>query len=139
MNRGYSLVEVAITLAIVSFVTTLATPTFSTWRERHLVSRETRRVQRAIEHAYTTAILREIPVVMSFDQAAVIARATDDTTLFSYTPHHEVSIQLKSKERRELSFYPSHTTTPATVLVTGVHERCAVVLSLRGRTRRECL
>lgn len=138
MNRGYSLIEVSITLALVSCVTALATPTFSTWRERHLISRETRRLQRALERAYTIAVLREIPIIVSFDQATVLARTTDDLALFSYTPHHEVAVQLKSKERRELLFYPSHAATPATILVAGVHERCEVVLSLRGRTRREC-
>ena len=138
MNRGFSLLELMITTAMVSALTAVAVPSICAWRERHVVVHETKRLQRALERAYTIALLRENTVVVALAQDSITAKTKDNLPLFSFSPHRGITIQLKSKEQQNLLFYPSHTTTPATVLIAGPRFSCSVVISLRGRTRREC-
>jgi Tfp pilus assembly protein FimT len=138
MNRGYSLLETVLTMALASAMASVAIPSISSWRTRHTTLREAKRVQRALERAYVIALLRETTVVVSFTTTGVIATTQDKTPLFSLTPPPTISIQLKSKEQQAINFYPSHTATPTTIIVSQFAYRCSVVLSLRGRTRREC-
>lgn len=138
MSRGYSLIETVLAVALASAMAAVAIPSISSWRARHITQREAKRVQRALERAYIIALLRETTVVVSFTARGVIATTQDKTPLFSLIPPPNISIQLKSKEQQAINFYPSHTATPTTIVVTHSAYRCSVVLSLRGRTRREC-
>jgi len=138
MSRGFSLVEVALTMAIVSALAAVAIPSLASWRERHVVIHETKRLQRTLERAYTVALLRDIVVAVSLENQRVNVTTKNNLALNSYNPHPDVTVQLKSKDQRELIFYPSHTATPTTVLVSGARVTCSVIMSLRGRTRREC-
>lgn len=138
MNRGFSLIELLLVTAMLSVLTAVVAPSFSSWRARHLVARESRRVQRALEHAYILSLLRSTPVTLSIQTGGIAVTVADHSTLFSMAMSRDVSLQLKSKEQHALTFYPSHTVTPTTILVTNPRAMCSVILSLRGRTRREC-
>jgi prepilin-type N-terminal cleavage/methylation domain-containing protein len=138
MSRGYSLIEIVLTMAIVSATAAVAIPSVSSWQGRHVTLREAKRVQRALERAYVMALLRETPVIVTLNSGGMFATTPDKVPLFSVTPAPGVSIQLKSKEQQALAFYPSHTATPTTILIVRSEFQCSVVLSLRGRARREC-
>lgn len=138
MNRGYSLLETVLTMALASAVAAVAIPSISSWRTRHITLREAKRVQRALERAYIIALLRETTVEVSFTATELVATSLDGTLLFSLSVSPNTSIRLKSREQHSIHFYPSHTVTPTTIVVTQSAYQCSVVLSLRGRTRREC-
>ena len=138
MNRGFSLIELIVVLAIISAITVVAVPSFSSWRERQVIVREAQRVQRALERAYIISLLRETPIVISLTPETMAASTQTALPIFSLSRHPAVSVQLKSKEQQSITFYPSHTVTPTTILVSNNSAQCSVILSLRGRTRREC-
>lgn len=127
-----------LTMAIASTTAAVAIPTISSWQGRHATLREAKRVQRALERAYVMALLRETAVIVTFDSGGMLATSPDNVLLFSVTPSPGVSIQLKSKEQQAITFYPSHTATPTTILIVRSESQCSVILSLRGRARREC-
>ncbi len=138
MNRGYSLLETVLTMALASTLAAVAIPSISSWRARHITLREAKRVQRALERAYIIALLRETTVEVSITATGLVATSQDGTPIFLLSVPPNTSIQLKSKEQQSIHFYPSHTATPTTIVVTQSAHQCSVVLSLRGRTRREC-
>jgi len=139
MNRGFSLLELLVMMAIVSTLASTTTPLVSRWSERSIVLQEAKRFQRLLERAYTIALFRAQPVVITFRDHGVTLTVGDEEPLSLLTPHSKVVIKPRSDEQRELTFYPTHTTTPSTIEVIGPATTCLVILSLRGRTRRVCL
>lgn len=138
MSQGYSLIEVVVTIAIASAALAVAIPSVSSWRARHVVLRETKRVQRALERAYVIAALREKTLITTLFDHSLVVTTQDTTPMFSLTLSPDILMAFKSDEQTAITFYPSLTTTPSTIIVRGPHGRCSVILSLRGRTRREC-
>lgn len=138
MDRGFSLVETLLTLAISSAMAAVALPSLSSWRDKRAVRLEAKRLELALERAYAAALSYQQPLTMTFDNSKVRASISNNQLLYSYSARPPVKIRLKSTEQTHLTFYPSHTTTPTTLLVTAPSGECSVILSLRGRTRREC-
>ena len=139
MCRGFSLIETLVTVSFISALVGIALPSMATWASRRTVFLESKRLQGALERCYSIAMLRERPITVTFQNSRMLASTSDNQLLFSYSGHHAVELRFKSTEQDKLVFYPSHTVTPATIIVRGESSECSVVISLRGRTRSECL
>jgi prepilin-type N-terminal cleavage/methylation domain-containing protein len=139
MCRGFSLIETLVTASLISALVGIALPSLASWTERRTVSLEARRLQGVLERCYAIALLRQRAVTVTCKNSRLHAALGDGHPLISHSSHHAITFQFKSAEQNKLVFYPSHTVTPATILVRGKSAQCSVVLSLRGRARSECL
>jgi prepilin-type N-terminal cleavage/methylation domain-containing protein len=139
MCRGFSLIETLVTVSFISALVGIALPSMATWASHRTVFLESKRLQGALERCYSIAMLRERPITVTLQNSRMLASTSDNHLLFSYSGHHAVELRFKSTEQNKLVFYPSHTVTPATIIVRGESSECSVVISLRGRIRSECL
>lgn len=139
MCRGFSLIETLVTAAFISALVGISLPSMAAWVGRRTVFIEARRLQGALERSYAAALLRASPITVTIHNARIVAMHINEQPLFSYSAHHAVAVSFKSAEQNKLVFYPTHTVTPATILVRGESAECSVIVSLRGRIRRECL
>jgi len=139
MCRGFSLIEMLVTVSLVSALVGIALPSMGSWIGHRTVWLEAKRLQGALERCYSAAVLREQPVTVTFQRSRMTALITNSQPFFSYVPHHAIELTFKSSEQNKLVFYPSHTVTPATILVRSASAECSVIVSLRGRIRSECL
>jgi prepilin-type N-terminal cleavage/methylation domain-containing protein len=138
MERGLSLIETLLALSIISSLAALALPSLAGWIPQHSVRREARAVQLLMERAYALALTRAAPVAVSISPGMIAATVGPSPPVFTYHLRSPVTARFKGNEKGPLVFYPSHTASPATILIEGPTYLCSVVLSLRGRTRREC-
>jgi prepilin-type N-terminal cleavage/methylation domain-containing protein len=138
MERGFSLIETLLVISLIGSLAAITLPSLSAWIPQHAVRLEARSVQLILERAYTLAITRAIPVEVHIAPNLVTVRTHNGTPLLSRHLRAPLTTRIKSGESGPLIFYPSHTASPATVLIEGPSYLCAVVVSLRGRTRREC-
>ena len=138
MDRGFSLIETLLALSIIGSLAAIAIPSLAAWIPQHAVRREARAVQLVIERAYTLALIRAVPVSVDISPTQITATAREGAPLFIHKLRAPVTARFKGNEKAPLTFYPSHTTSPATLLIESPAYLCSIVLSLRGRTRREC-
>lgn len=139
MSRGFSLIETLATAALISALVGISLPSMAAWTSRRTVLIEARRLQGALERSYAAAALRARPITVTLPNSRMVTAGTDSQLLFSFRAHRAVAFSFKSPEQNKLVFYPTHTVTPATILVRGESAECSVIVSLRGRIRRECL
>jgi hypothetical protein len=139
MCRGFSLIETLVTVSFISVLVGIALPSMAASAGRRAASLEAMRLQGALERCYSAAMLRERPITVTFQGTRMAASAIGNQPLFWYAAQQGIALTFKSKDQNKLVFYPSHTATPATILVTSASATCSVVVSLRGRMRRECL
>ena len=138
MDRGLSLIEMLLVISLIASLAAIALPSLAGWIPKHTVRLEARSVQLLLERAYTVAVARASPVTVEIAGDHIKAATATGAQLFSRPLRAPVTARLKSNEKSSLVFYPSHTASPATILVEGPSHLCSIVVSLRGRTRMEC-
>ena len=138
MDRGFSLFETLLALSIIGSLAAITVPSLARWIPQHAVRREARSVQLVLERAYALALTRAIPISVAISPTQVTVTTGGDTAAFTHHLSSSITTRFKGNEKGPLFFYPSHTTSPATIVIEGPSYLCSIVLSLRGRTRREC-
>ena len=138
MDRGFSLFETLLVLSIIGSLAAIAVPSLARWIPQHEVRREARSVQLALERAYALALTRAIPVSVAILPNQIIGTTGGNTAVFALHLKAPVTARFKGNDKGPIVFYPSHTASPNTILIQDPSYLCSIVLSLRGRTRREC-
>lgn len=138
MNRGFSLPELLVALALSSLMLAVSIPSIARWNSHRVLVAEGARLTLALENAYIAALSYGVPVTVSLKNNRVRAFVGESRTLATYAPHAGVVVANKSVEQGDLSFYPTHTATPATLTITSSSGECSIIVSLRGRMRSTC-
>ena len=138
MNRGFSLIETLLVTSLLASLGAIAIPSLAGWMPRHQAQVEARAVQLALERAYAIAVTRATPVKVAISPKSVTATTPSNITLFAHRLRSPVTARIKGDQKEALYFYPSHTTSPATITIENNSYLCSLVVSLRGRIRREC-
>jgi len=124
-------------LAISSIVVVAATGSVATLHESMAVRFDAERLRLMLERGYAYAVSSESPALIELERDRVTLRA-GGRVVTTYRTGKRVVIGPPEWLRKPLHFYPTLTTSPATLLVSSTTNRCAVTLSLRGRTRITC-
>jgi prepilin-type N-terminal cleavage/methylation domain-containing protein len=138
MQRGFSLLELLLALAMVSILGAISFPALARWHSHALLKSEGTRLSLALEDAYVAALSYGETITVGFDRNVVQTIRSSGAPLATYSPRKGVSVSNKSTDQGNLTFYPTHTATPATVVITSPYGECEVVVSLRGRVRSTC-
>lgn len=138
MQRGFSLIETLLVLSLVASLGAIAVPSLAGWIPKHAVRLEARGVQLMLERAYGLALTRGTPITVEIAADHVVGSTTAGGIIFSRKLRSPITTRFKGNEKGPLLFYPSHTASPATIVVESPSYLCSIVLSLRGRTRTEC-
>jgi prepilin-type N-terminal cleavage/methylation domain-containing protein len=138
MQRGFSLIELLLVTSLVTSLGAMAVPSLARWMPRHAVRLEARSVQLMLEQAYVLAVTRGVPITVAIATDQLIASTSEGIPIVSRHLRKPITVRFKGNERGPLLLYPSHTASPATILIEGHSYLCSVVISLRGRTRTEC-
>lgn len=138
MNRGFSLIETLLVTSLLASLGAIAIPSLAGWMPRHQAQVEARAVQLALERAYAIAVTRATPVKVAISPKSVTATTTANSPLFAHHLRPPVTARIKGEQKEALYFYPSHTASPATITIENNSYLCSLVVSLRGRIRREC-
>jgi prepilin-type N-terminal cleavage/methylation domain-containing protein len=138
MNRGFSLIETLLVTSLLASLGAIAIPSLAGWMPKHQAQVEAREVQLALERAYAVAVTRGISVKVAISQGSITASTTSNTLLFAHRIRAPVTARIKGEQKEALFFYPSHTASPATITIENKSYLCSLVVSLRGRIRREC-
>jgi hypothetical protein len=138
MERAFSLIETLLVISLVASLGAIAVPSLAGWLPKHAVRLETRGVQLILERAYGLSVTRGVPVTVDLAVDRVSASTDSGAPIVSRHLKAPITTRLKGNVKGPLVLYPSHTASPATILVEGPSYVCSIVLSLRGRTRTEC-
>lgn len=138
MNRGFSLIEMLLITSLLASLGAITIPSLAGWMPKHQAQVEARAVQLALERAYAIAVTRAIPVKVAISLRSISASTTSNTLLFAHPIRAPVTARIKGEQKEALFFYPSHTASPATITIENNSYLCSLVVSLRGRIRREC-
>ena len=138
MNRGFSLIETLLVTSLLASLGAIAIPSLAGWMPKHHAQVEARAVQLALERAYAVAVTRGTSVKVAISLGSITASTASDTLLFAHRIRAPVTARIKGEHKEALYFYPSHTASPATITIENDSYVCSLVVSLRGRIRREC-
>jgi prepilin-type N-terminal cleavage/methylation domain-containing protein len=138
MNRGFSLIETLLVTSLLASLGAIAIPLLAGWMPKHQAQVEARAVQLALEQAYVVAVTRGIPVKVGISLGSITAATPSNPTVFAHRLRSPVTARIKGEQKEALFFYPSHTASPATITIENNSYLCSLVVSLRGRIRREC-
>lgn len=138
MQRGFSLIETLLVISLVASLAAIAVPSLAGWLPKHAVRLEARSLQLMLERAYGLAVTRGVPIAVDIASDHVTAATGRGVPIVSRYLRSPITARFKGNEKGPLIFYPSHTASPATILIEGPSYLCLIVISLRGRTRREC-
>ena len=138
MRRGYTLLEIVLSLVIAGLLLGIALPRFGAFRDQLAVREESGRIAAAHRRARITAILQSRPVVLTIgpDSLTIVAEADSGVPWSQAGPAaHGVTLAGGS---RELTFSPLGITTGvsnATFRLTRGAFTRTVVVSRLGRLR----
>jgi prepilin-type N-terminal cleavage/methylation domain-containing protein len=137
--RGASLIELLLSLAITSILFLIAAPSLPGLGRRQKVLTESARIRLALEQGYMSALAHDATVVASFGEHGIDLGFARGPSILHLSPPTGVTVRMKSPDQKEIAFYPTHTATPATVLIESGSLTCSIVVSLRGRIRSVCV
>jgi type IV fimbrial biogenesis protein FimT len=153
-NKGFTLMEVMIVIAIIAITAGILTPSFLQWRDRSKVRGDATELRAAFESAKLRAIKHNTNVVVTFPDATSYqsfidvnensARDTGEDIIFSRTLSPGVTITTNTFTGSDMAFNPrgmanGPNSTGRIILLSPGGERYEVVVSSFGRVRLEHL
>jgi type IV fimbrial biogenesis protein FimT len=153
-NKGFTLVELMVTIAIVAVLAGLITPSFLQWIDRTKVKGDATNLRAAFESAKLRAIKHNTNVILTFPDATSYwayidanknnVRDTDETIIFDKTLTAGVRITENTFTGSEMAFNPrgmanGPSSTGTITLTSPGGKRYSVVVSSFGRVRMERL
>lgn len=137
-SRAFTLLEVLVTLSITGVVLAGATISLARYRRHSGLSRAVLSLKLLVERAYSRALATHQELVMSIEQTAATIQERDGENLERLPFIAPVTPVLKENKPQELRFYPSISSSPATITLRSGTQECSVIISLRGRVRTQC-
>lgn len=138
-ERGHSLIELVVTLAIVATLAALAVPQFAVaaarYRERAVVAELASELRQA--RLLAVSKRQRVEVRLADDRQAIDLVLNDDaqTVLRRYDFHGRGVVLLSWPEERTLWFHPTGRSASAATILLGAHETNPrrITISLTGR------
>ena len=78
-HKGFTLIEIIITMTIMGILTAVAIPNFSKWKEKHEINGQAQKVYFDLMLARTTAVKNNNPVLVTFNTTSHTYTVHDDT------------------------------------------------------------
>ena len=153
-NKGFTLIEVMVTIAIVAIVSALTVPSFLQWRDRTKVRGDATNLRAAFETAKLRAIKHNTNAIVIFPDATSYwayidanknnVRDADETTIFDNTLSPGVRITGNTFTGGNMAFNPrgmanGPNSTGTITLTSPGGKRYSVVVSSFGRVKLERL
>lgn len=137
-RNGFSLVEVLVTLGLISILASLAAPHLSAHAHRLVLRSEASAMRLFLERCAAYALSAQAPVEVALAKDSLTARHPGGAALGGHTLQHGATLEPLSQGESSLLFYPSISASPATMVLTRGGISCSIILSLRGRVRFVC-
>lgn len=138
MEKGFTLTELLVGLAIVALVASISVVGLPSVSRQQRLCRETRRLQLLLDRArlrsLATAGLHTVALTPNYAEL----RDSRGASLERLPIPEGLALSTTGNVAQELSFYPSHTATPATITLSLGALSATLIVSLRGRTRVLC-
>ena len=137
-ERGSSLLELLTVISIIGVACT--TLTLAPLRDyvRPNARHASQRLAATIRELFLRSTLEQRTCTLRLSRQQFSAQCGNDRSeVFSLPPGS--TIQIGEEAARALFFYPTSTTSPHTVRIRDSLRICTISLSLRGRTREQCL
>lgn len=135
MSRGYSLLEVVITLALTSIILGISVPSFNMLA--HLSLREDAwKTVSMVTRAKNLALLKAADYYVLFQPLSVMI-VTENGKIIS-SQRVQASLQMRGEHAFRIAFSQNGVTSPTTLILSHRGRICQVVITLRGRARSSC-
>ena len=135
MSRGYSLLEVVITLALTSIILGISVPSFNMLQ--HLSLREDAwKTVSVVTRAKNLALLKAADYYVLFQPLSVTI-VTERGQIIS-SQRVRASLQMRGEDSFRIVFSQNGVTSPTTLNLTHGGRSCQVIITLRGRVRSSC-
>lgn len=138
MNKGLSLIEVVITIGITAIIVSSCLSSVPRIARHQRLCGETKRLQNFLERARTRAVSLSSETSVLIRPSELNLVDAKNNLLEKFVFHDGFTIRTTSNIKDRLSFYSSHTASPATITVALRDLTAALVISLRGRIRVTC-
>lgn len=132
MNRGITLIELLMGIALVAILGVTASLSLPTLQIRDALRNETLRLASNIHLLVAISRFREINFELNLQSNHY---ATQPTDILSHQLANGVQIL---SPHRSLRFYANGTVSPTSIVLSKDEARCSVVVSLRARVRTVC-
>lgn len=137
-SRGFSLLEVTVTLCLLSLLMASAVPSISRASRRLQLASEATSLRLFFERMYAHSLAYQDRITIRLSETHATAYTGDEKRISDHSLHHSVSIVLPARGELTLQVYPTISVSPATVKLRLGAELCDLIISLRGRARTTC-
>jgi type II secretion system protein H len=142
-NKGFTLIELMIVIALMGIMAGVMAPSFLEWRDRSKVQGDAGNLRAAFETAKLRAIKHNTNVVVTFPDTTSFQAFSEDT-LFNRTLAPGVTITNNTFSGNDMAFNPrgmanGPNSTGTITMTSPGGERYSVVVSSFGRIRMEHL
>lgn len=137
-SRGFSLLELTVSLALSSILIASAFATIPALLRKQRLCHETQRVQLLIDRARARAVILGLSHSVILDGSHITLYDSFKNFIEMLSLRHGIQLSYSTNISQELFLYPTLSATPATLTLTLGVLSSQVVISLRGRTRIVC-
>ena len=135
LQNGFSLLEFVVTLLMTVSVAWLSAAELTTTKNRILLRQETERLLYLLNEGQVLS--RYLAQTVTLSEKDDSLQLADEKSKALRLVSLDSSVQVTLPERG-IAFYPHLTQQPARIILSSNGAFCELVLSLRGRIRKEC-
>lgn len=135
-HNGFSLLETLVGVALLAIVASISIPSATAIISSHYLRRERDYLVRTLEKAHLISINRETKTTLELKHDRYELKLNSELVT-SHLIHSSYKIT-RPTVPHSISFYPSGTTSPETIILKSNSASCFISLSLRGRITSSC-
>lgn len=138
-QRGHSLVETCVGLAVFAIVSAISAPHFSKFQEKLLLKSSTEKVIDLASQLTTLARIfqQSLALRMVRNRLVLYTREEPPHLIRAATIDAKISVRINTADARIFA-YTSNVVSPGRIILSNGRQECSLTLSLRGRIRSSC-
>jgi prepilin-type N-terminal cleavage/methylation domain-containing protein len=137
-QAGLSLLECMIVLAVFGIALASAAVDLPVIRERRLIRAEAESIRLTLEQAAILSVASLQGVDVEVKSSSISVRYLGGRELIARQLAPSLSLASQGRSREVLTFYPTISATPATLILKSRTLSCSIVVSLRTRVTATC-